>query len=160
MPTAALIGTRNEGVAPHRIPHAWRDSLLASLAGYGTTSLLLYYGMSWLGVLHPSQPQLDPRMVAIIDLIDSAFGWGVLLVPVAFSYRLEWRRSRAVSLCVLASFIGCLLTGLETWILFVDPRYRVPSGIYVAAGMLNALLAACVLLFLRRRSARHNGIGS
>lgn len=124
------------------------------------TSLPLYYGMLWLGSMHPSQSQLDPWMVAVIDFIDSLFGWGVLLVPIAFSYRPAWARAQEIGLCSLASLLGLVLAGLETWVLLIDPRFRQSAAIYDAAGILNALLATVVLLALRRRSARHNGIES
>lgn len=154
----ALIGTPAHRLANIPAPHAWRDSLLASLCGYCVTMLLLYCGMLRLAALHPSQPQLAPGMVAVVDLIDSLFGWGVLIVPIAFSFRTTWRLAHTLSLCFLASFIGLVVTGLETWMLFLDTRYLTPVVLYDTTGALNALLATGVLLALRRGSARHNGI--
>jgi hypothetical protein len=138
------------------VPHPWPDSLIASLFGYAVTTGLLCFGLPWFGVLKPSQSQLDSLMVVIISFIDSLFGWGVFLVPVAFSYRPGPRPARSTTICIVGSAIGLVLTGLETWVLLVDPHFRTSGAIYLATGTLNALLATTLLLTLRRVSARHN----
>ncbi len=156
MPGQDLIATPDLRVPATLVPHPWRDSLAASLFGYTVSTTLLCFGLSWFGVLHPSQSQLDLRMVAAISLIDSLFGWGVFLVPIAFSYRRDPSPARSVAICVAATAIGLVLTGLETWVLVVDPRFRVSGAAYVVAGIFNALIATMLLLKLRRASARNN----
>ncbi|HEX4284594.1 MAG TPA: hypothetical protein VHZ28_05845 [Terracidiphilus sp.] len=139
------------------IPHAWRDSMVASLFSFLVTTGLLYLGLSWIGTLHPSNSQLDPRLVAVVDFIDSLFGWGVFLVPVSFSFRTASSLARRFSFCLLASVIGLLISGLETCVLLVDPRFRLSALIYIAAGVFNALLATLLMLRLRSISAGENG---
>ncbi len=131
----------------------WRDSIVASLAGYAVASGLLYLGS--LGLGHLRFDQLPPGFVAVVDFIDSLFGWGVFLVPVSLGFRHGGRPAHAVGLCCLAAFLGFLITGLETWWLGFDPHQNLwPRAMYVAAGVLNACLATVILLALRRRSVQ------
>ena len=151
-----LLATSGQSVPRILVPNPWRDSLAAFLFGYAVTGGLLYLGLSWFGVLHPSHSQLEPRFVAVVDFIDSLFGWGIFLVPVSFSYRAVPSPFRQSILYLIASALGLVITGLETWVLLIDPRYRISATIYLAAGTLNALLATIVLLILRGISAQHN----
>jgi hypothetical protein len=153
MTSNELLAIAGENNARIPAPHAWRDSLMASIFGYSVATVLLFVGFRWLGIWHRSQSQLGLGIVAVISFIDSLFGWGVFLVPIAFSYKAAPTWAQRFVLCATGSAIALVITGGETYVFLLEPRFRLTGTIYVAAGMLNALLATVALLLLRHRSA-------